>query len=205
MMQQPLTGVTWDALDSSVSITTVAQIKGPSMGNVIEALDQIIGELQAMEPEDEIAISNDTPKQSKSPMEKIIKGYLQHLHPYIAKGCSQLFIDKHYPQAIEESAKAVFQYLREKTGLKDDGTNLAEKTFSLKSPVLAFSDLSDQTKKDEQLGFMEILKGFTKGVRNPFAHTHGKQEEQQKAFEYLVMASLLCRRIDDSSPEEINI
>ena len=134
-----------------------------------------------------------------------MKGYLQNLHPFIAEGCSQLFLDGHFPQAVEEAAKAVFQYLRNKTSLTTNGSSLAETAFSLKKPILAFSDLSDQTKKDEQLGFMEILKGFAKGVRNPLTHTHGKKEKEQKAFEYLVMASLLCRRIDDASPEEVNI
>jgi uncharacterized protein (TIGR02391 family) len=127
--------------------------------------------------------------------------YLAHLHPYIAKGCSQLFVDGHYAQAVEESAKAVFQYLPEVTGLTIDGSALVQMTFSIKAPILAFSDLTDETKKNEQIGFMEMLSAFAKGVRNPLAHTHGKLEEAQKAFEYLTLASLFCRRIDDASPK----
>jgi len=50
-----------------------------------------------------------------------------------------------------------------------------------------------------------MLKGYIKGVRNPLAHTHGKQEEMNKAFEFLVMASLFCRRIDDSGSERLGI
>jgi Protein of unknown function (Hypoth_ymh) len=57
---------------------------------------------------------------------------------------------------------------------------------------------SDETKKNEQVGFMEMLCAFVKGVRHPLAHRHGQPEEAQKAFEYLVMASLFCRRIDDA-------
>ena len=127
--------------------------------------------------------------------------YLSHLHPYIEKGCSQLFIDGHYAQAVEESAKAVFQYIREITGLTTDGSALAQTAFSVKAPMLAFSDLANETKKNEQVGFMEMLSAFSKGVRNPLAHTHGKLEEAQKAFEYLALASLFCRRIDDASPK----
>ena len=134
-------------------------------------------------------------------VDHLIGGYLHHLHPYVAKGCVQLFEDGHYAQAIEESAKAVFQYLRDKTGLTSDGAQLAQEAFSVTKPKLVFNDLGDETKKNEQVGFMEMLKGYTKGVRNPLAHTHGKQEEAQKAFEYLVLASLLCRRIDDALPK----
>jgi uncharacterized protein (TIGR02391 family) len=93
------------------------------------------------------------------------------------------------------------KYLRDATGLKLDGAQLAQNAFSLKSSILAFSDLSDETKRNEQLGFMEMLAAFAKGVRNPLAHTHGKLEEQQKAFEYLCLASLFCRRIDDARPK----
>jgi uncharacterized protein (TIGR02391 family) len=128
--------------------------------------------------------------------------YLEHLHPYIAKGCSRLFVDEHYAQAVEESAKAVFQYLREITGLTLDGAALAQQALSVKSPILAFSDLADETKRNEQVGFMEMLAAFAKGVRNPLAHTHGKLEEQQKAFEYLCLASLF-RRINDATPKTL--
>jgi hypothetical protein len=34
--------------------------------------------------------------------------YLDHLQPFIARGCSQLYQDGHYAQAVEEAAKAVF-------------------------------------------------------------------------------------------------
>jgi uncharacterized protein (TIGR02391 family) len=108
--------------------------------------------------------------------------YLDHLHPYIAKGCSRLVVDEHYAQAVEESAKAVFQYLRDVSGLTLDGAALAQQSFSVRNPILAFSDLSDESKRNEQIGFMEMLAAFAKGVRNPLAHTHGKLEEQQKAF-----------------------
>ena len=110
-----------------------------------------------------------------------------------------MFVRGHYTQAEEEAVKAGFSYIREKTGKSLDGTTLVEQAFSLRSPLLQFNDLSDQTKQNEQLGFMEMLKGYFRGVRHPLAHTHGKQEDKQKAFEYLTMASLFCRRIDDAT------
>jgi uncharacterized protein (TIGR02391 family) len=101
---------------------------------------------------------------------------------------------------VEEGAKGVLQYLRNKSGLSLDGAPLIDAAFSVNKPILAFSNLSDETKRNEQVGFMEMLKGFTKGVRNVLAHTHDKKEEAQRAFEYLVTASLFCRRIDEASP-----
>jgi uncharacterized protein (TIGR02391 family) len=201
IMVHPATGVRWDALDASVSLNQVAQVKGPSLRSVIEKLNTIAGKLETLNQDDEIPADPSRPLKSGLSPDRIMLVYLGHLHPYISKGCSQLFIDGHYAQAVEESAKAVFQYLREATNLSLDGSALAQQAFSIKNPLLAFSDLADETKKNEQVGFMEMLSAFAKGVRNPFAHTHGKLEEATKAFEYLVLASLFCRRIDDASPK----
>jgi uncharacterized protein (TIGR02391 family) len=137
-------------------------------------------------------------------MDTVMRSYLEHLHPYISKGCSALFNNEHYPQASEEAAKAVFQYLRDKTAVDEDGAKLAQTVFSEKAPILAFSKLTDITQKNEQVGFMEMLAGFAKGVRNPLAHSHGGEQARQRAFEYLVVASLLCRRIDEAHDTELD-
>jgi uncharacterized protein (TIGR02391 family) len=201
LMIHPATGVHWDSLDASVSLNQVAQAKGPSIRSTIEKLNTIAGKLETLDQADDIPADRNAPLKSGLPPDHIMLAYLDHLHPYIAQGCVKLFVDGHYAQAVEGSAKAVFQYLREATSLTLDGAALATQAFSVKNPVLAFSDLTDETKKNEQVGFMEMLSAFAKGVRNPLAHTHGKLEEAQKAFEYLALASLFCRRIDDAAPK----
>ncbi|MGC0326258.1 uncharacterized protein (TIGR02391 family) [Bradyrhizobium sp. USDA 326] len=194
-------GVQWDALDAAAGLTAVAPMKGPSLGAVVEKLNTIAGRLEALDPSDSISADHRIPLRSGLGPDRLMLAYLNHLHPYIAAGCSKLFADEHYAQAVEESAKAVFQYLREATGLKIDGASLAQTAFSVNRPMLSFSDLSDETKRNEQIGFMEMLAAFAKGVRNPLAHSHGKPEEQQNAFEYLCLASLFCRRIDVAKPK----
>ena len=201
LMVHPATGVRWDALDASVSLNQVAQAKGPAIRSTIEKLNTIAGKLETLDQDDEIPADRDVPLKSGLSPDRVMVAYLNHLHPYIANGCAKLFVDGHYTQAVEESAKAVFQYLRKATGLTLDGAPLAMQAFSVKNPMLAFSDLSDETKRNEQVGFMEMLAAFAKGVRNPLAHTQGKLEEAQKAFEYIALASLFCRRIDDASPK----
>jgi uncharacterized protein (TIGR02391 family) len=203
VMNHPATGVKWDALDAAASLSAVAQAKGHSIRAVIDKLNTIAGRLEALDPNDLVPADRAVPLRSGLGPDRLMLSYLDHLHPYIAKGCSKLFVDGHYAQAVEESAKAVFQYLREVSGLTLDGATLAQQAFSVKNPILAFSDLSDESKRNEQIGFMEMLAAFAKGVRNPLAHTHGKLEEQQKAFEYLCLASLFCRRIDDATPKTV--
>jgi uncharacterized protein (TIGR02391 family) len=203
LLMHPATGVTWDALDEAVGLTGVGPVKGPSLRAANQKLDQILGHLATLGQNDEIPADLDKPMRSGATAGSLMIAYLNHLHPFIAKGCAQLYEDAHYAQAVEEAVKAVFQYIRDATGLTTDGAALVQTVFSVKNPVLAFSDLQDDTKRNEQVGFMEMLSAFLKGVRHPLAHTHGRQEEAQKAFEYLVMASLFCRRVDDASPKPV--
>ncbi len=196
------TGYTWDSLEAAVGLNSVAQIKARSMQSVSEHINQILGELDTYDPEDEIPKDPQQPIRADMGIDPLMAAYLPHLHQYISAGCGKLFLDGHYAQAVQEAAKAVFQYIKDATGLGSDGALLAQKAFSTTKPHLVFGDLSDENTKNEQVGFMEMLKGFAKGVRNPLSHTYGKQEEALKAFEYLVMASLFCRRIDDAKPQE---
>lgn len=199
LMGQQASGQVWDALNSAVGLTDVASVKATSLRGVIQKLDQILGRLETLDQYKEILGNPNDAAINGVNAENAIASYLDCLHPFIANGCAQLYRDRHYSQSVAEASKAVFQYLRNKTGLTGDGGSLAQQAFSIGKPKLAFSDLADQTKKDEQVGFMEMLAGFGKGVRNPLAHTHGKQEDPQKAFEYLVLASLFCRRIDEAT------
>lgn len=125
MMRHPATGVTWDVLDAAVSLQAVAPMKGPSIGSAIEAIDQILGQIEGLDRDDDIPADWGRPIRAGASADRVALGYLPHLHPFIHEGCSRLFQDGHYVQAIEESAKAVLQYLRDKTGLALDGTALA--------------------------------------------------------------------------------
>jgi len=117
MMRHPATGVTWDALEAATSLTSVSQIKGPSLGSVISKLNAIAGELETLDQNDLVPSDKSAPLKSGAGPDRLMIAYLDHLHPYIANGCSKLFVDEHYTQAVEESSKTVFQYLREATGL----------------------------------------------------------------------------------------
>lgn len=198
LMGQAASGQTWDTLESAVGLTDIAFVKGASLRAVVERLERVLGHLETLDQETEIPIDPNAPLKPYANVDQLMLSYLNCLHPFIVNGCGALYRDRHYSQSVGEASKAIFQYIRNKTGLTVDGVTLAQQAFSPAKPKLAFSDLADQTKRDEQVGFMEMLVGFGKGVRNPIAHSHGKHEDAQKAFEYLVMASLFCRRIDDA-------
>ncbi|MBR0994519.1 TIGR02391 family protein [Bradyrhizobium japonicum] len=57
--------------------------------------------------------------------------------------------------------------VRLRSDLEIDGTSLMERAFSPSNPILKFNDLSDQSDKDEQKGFMMMFSGAVSGLRNP--------------------------------------
>jgi len=197
-MQTASTGDEWDYVNNAIGMSEMAQIKGQSLQMLIDELNLIIGKLRNINLDNEIPDNSSITIKSGVEYDKLIFEYLPKLHHYIYKSCFKLFKDGHYTQVIEESVKAVFEYIRKKTNLKLDGANLINEVFSSNKPILSFGDLNDKNIYDEQIGFMNMVKAFFQGVRSPLAHTQGKKEKMIKTFEYLVMASLFCRRIDDT-------
>src|ERR1700752_3606419 len=91
VMNHPATGVLWDGLDAATGLTSVAQIKGPSLRSVAEKLNTVAGRLEALDPNDSVPADRGAPLRSGLGPDRLMLSYLDHLHPYIAKGCSRLF------------------------------------------------------------------------------------------------------------------
>ena len=125
-------------------------------------------------------------------------------HPEINSVSSQLLIDGHYSQAIEEALKKVIKrskvLYKAKTGDDFDGDSLMNMMFGCENrePVIKFNNLSSREEKNEQKGIMNLFKGIV-GIRNRKAHDNVLQSSYEKAIEYLALTSLLMRLLDDFS------
>jgi hypothetical protein len=106
LMNHPATGVRWDALDAATGLTSVSQIKGPSLRSTIEKLNTIAGRLEALDPNDSVPSDRGAPLRSGLGPDRLMMSYLDHLHPYIAKGCSRLFVDEHYARWTKPTSKS---------------------------------------------------------------------------------------------------
>ena len=121
------------------------------------------------------------------------------LHPEIGKVSEQLFKDGHYAQAIFEAFKAINNAVKKKSGVEDkDGQALMAYVFSGNPPVLALNSLLTQSEKDEQDGFKFLFMGAITGIRNPKAHENIIQTDTYRTLHYLIFASLLMARVDES-------
>lgn len=120
------------------------------------------------------------------------------LHPKITLRAYPQFENEHYRDAVFNSIVAVFDLIRQRTGLDLDGASLAGKAFSTSDPYLVFSELTSESGLNEQKGFIQIVQGIYLGVRNPKAHTLEVQPTKEEAAQYLVFASLLARKVEQA-------
>lgn len=115
-----------------------------------------------------------------------------NLHPRIADVARDLFLDGHHFDAAFAGAKALVNYVKERSGRHDlDGAALVRTVFSKNNPTLAFNDLNDQTDLDEQEGLMHLFEGAVLAIRNPGGHAFPEGTEQ-RAIEYISLLSLLA-------------
>lgn len=137
---------------------------------------------------------------------KLEKNYFELLsiHPEIRKVSERLFNNKHYSQAIYEAYKKIVNMVKDKTNRPKenekelDGKDLMFKVFNKQNPILKLNNLSTESDINEQEGFMHLYAGAVQGIRNPKAHDNIEQKDSLRTLEYLVFASLLAKRIDES-------
>lgn len=121
------------------------------------------------------------------------------LHPTIIEHAYEQFINGHYRDAVLNSIVAIFDFIRARTGLQEDGADLIGKALSTGDPYLVLSELDTESGRNDQVGFIQIFQGAYKGIRSPKAHSLTHDLNKYKAAQYLVFASLLARRIEEAT------
>lgn len=105
-----------------------------------------------------------------------------------------LFLDGHYASAVFEAYKCLNNFVKVASGATNlDGAKLMNHVFSAQDPILVLNDRNSASKRDEQIGYMQIFAGVMTGVRNPRAHEHGVRDDPKSALELLGLANHLMR------------
>lgn len=125
-------------------------------------------------------------------------GFEHLLHAAVEKSSLDLFKREHYRDAVLNSVVAIFDLIRERTGIDADGSNLVNRAFSLNDPYLVLSELNTESGQNDQKGFIQLFSGSYQGIRNPKAHSLNHDLTELKAAQYLVHASLLARRVSEA-------
>ena len=122
------------------------------------------------------------------------------LHTKIVEISKNRFETKEFADSVEAAFKEINNtvklIVKQKTGQEYDGADLMNKAFSLQNPIIALDDLSTETGKNIQKGFMQIFSGSMTGIRNPKTHKN-ITIDGQRAIHFLFLASLLMFKIDE--------
>lgn len=130
----------------------------------------------------------------------LLSGGGGQFHPDIGRVSGRLLANAHAGQAIFEAFKAVNNRVKDMSDLDEfDGKALMAKAFSEQEPVLRLNEARNRSDRDEQEGFKLIFMGAMLGIRNPKAHESVEDVDGDRAAEYLALASLLMRRLDDAA------
>lgn len=121
------------------------------------------------------------------------------LHPEVVRASSDLFADRHYSSAIGDAFKSLEVRLRTMTGADKSGVALVGEALGGRSPKIELATSTGRSGADEREGFQAIFRGAMQAIRNPKAHELATDEDPLHALEYLALASLLHRRLDESS------
>jgi uncharacterized protein (TIGR02391 family) len=119
------------------------------------------------------------------------------LHPSIVNSSLAHYRNGYLRDAVLNGVIAVFDMIRTRTNLDMDGSRLVGQSFGMEKGKLIFSEIDTESGQNDQKGFMQIYEGVYTGVRNVKAHSLNHDLDEQKAAQYLVMLSLLARRVEE--------
>ena len=122
---------------------------------------------------------------------------LLRFHPRIVEASKSQFKSGNYSDAIFNAFRCIEILAKQKSGLKGRGADLMHKVFSEKSPIIKLNKMQEDYDIDEQTGFRFIYAGVMMGIRNPKAHAEVQQKDPYKTLEYISLASLLAKRLEE--------
>lgn len=125
------------------------------------------------------------------------------IHPRISEISKSLYLNGHYANAAEDAfieinvrVKGLFKIINPNDKVPD-GDGAMTTVFSPNNPLVEFCDISTDTGKNVQKGFMQMLAGAMSALRNPKAHENIKLSADD-AMRRLMFASMLMFKIDEA-------
>jgi uncharacterized protein (TIGR02391 family) len=122
------------------------------------------------------------------------------IHPSIIGVSKSRYQAGHFADCVEAAFKEVNSIVKNIyksiTNEERDGADLMRKAFTLNNPQIKLSDLSNDSEKNIQDGYMNIFAGSMIGIRNPKAHEN-ISISKNRAIHFLFLASLLMYKVDE--------
>lgn len=122
------------------------------------------------------------------------------IHPRVANVAKPRFETGQFADAAEAACKAVITRVKRiwvaAGRTEQDGKSLMLSAFSVQNPVIRLGDLTTETGRNIQEGYMHLFAGMTQGVRNPKAHDE-VVIKSDRCLHFLMLTSLLMSKLDE--------
>jgi len=142
-------------------------------------------------------------KKAKNYFDKIDNEELSYwncIHPKIRLLSKRKFDNEFYADSVETALKEVNCIIKNEfkkiSGEELDGAKLIQKVFSVNNPVFQFADITTETGRNIQQGYMNIFAGAMIGIRNPKAHNN-LNPDKIKAIHLLQIASFMMIKLEE--------
>lgn len=99
-----------------------------------------------------------------------------------------------YSSAIKTAILFLTEEIRDRTDLDLDGDSLVTKALSEKNPLIKINKLETETDKSEQIGYMFMLQGLYKAIRNPRNHNLS-EDNKETCDDLLIMINYFLKLI----------
>jgi uncharacterized protein (TIGR02391 family) len=122
-------------------------------------------------------------------------------HAEVFRFCDEQLLENNYFHAVLEAVKSITSRIRSISGLSGDGSELIDGALSSVKgidPIIKINAYDTDTKKGEQRGFINLLKGLYGTFRNPLSHEAKIEWEitEEDALDILSLISLIHRKLD---------
>jgi uncharacterized protein (TIGR02391 family) len=158
-----------------------------------EGITRRIGVLNTLIEQIDVEIGFDAPSVT-------VPVFWDDIHPSISRVARPRYESGHFADSVEAALKeintVVKDHVKRKTGEEADGADLMRKAFTPNRPLIVLGDLSTDSGRNIQEGYMEIYAGSMIGIRNPKAHANVVIDDK-RARHFLYLASLLAYRFDE--------
>jgi uncharacterized protein (TIGR02391 family) len=121
------------------------------------------------------------------------------LHTDVVQLSKTRFDSGHFADSVEAAFKHINTKVKEsvfrKANKELDGASLMTTAFSANSPIITLDNLSTESGRNVQLGYMQIFAGCMTGIRNPNAHGNTSIQPKE-AMHLLFLASHLLFKLE---------
>lgn len=122
----------------------------------------------------------------------------RNAHELIFTFCRAELLAENYFHTVFEAVKSIAENIRQTAGLTEDGSELIDKAFSIRNPLIRINSLATPTEESEHKGFANLIKGVFGMFRNTTAHSPRIiwNISEEDALDILSTISLIHRKLE---------